>query len=61
MHLWLFFISILTVTGLAATGLKNIKHPLCKYLLSESEWPDPPLPSWPIPLQNAPNPKYITL
>lgn len=56
MHLWLFFISILTVTGLAAAGLKNIKHPLCKYLLSESEWPDPPLPSWPIPLQNAPNP-----
>ncbi len=45
-----------TMAGLVAAGLKDLKHPLCKYLLPESKWPDPPLPPWPIPLQDAPNP-----
>jgi DNA sulfur modification protein DndE len=40
------------IARLVAQDLQNLHHPLARYLKPEEQWPNPPAPPWPIPLQN---------
>jgi DNA sulfur modification protein DndE len=44
------------IARLVAKELQNLHHPLARYLLPEAQWPNPPAPPWPIPLQNSVKP-----
>jgi len=45
-----------TMARLVVTALKEMHHPLIRYLRPEAEWPTPAPAPWPIPLPISPKP-----